>query len=80
MSMSKTGKVIVIYINSQNKSLYLIALEVLNTFLFTYEETNLKSYAGTNFDNCMIFKHPQKVDVKESIENLVLILIYYCNK
>jgi len=34
----------------------------------------LKNYAGAQFDNFLLFKHPQKLDVKENAENIVNII------
>lgn len=39
-------------------------------FFGTYEETNLKYYAGEKLENFMLFKHPHKFEAKTCIEEL----------
>jgi hypothetical protein len=39
-------------------------------FFGTYEETNLKYYAGEKLENFMLFKHPNKLEAKNFIEEL----------
>ena len=38
----------------------MIYVEQLNEFMTQYEESNLKAYAGTKYDDFMLFKHPHK--------------------
>jgi hypothetical protein len=51
-----------------------ICLESLNELFYQYEEGNLKTYAGTKYDNFLLFKHPQKAEVKETLENIVTLI------
>lgn len=45
----------------------------VSDFFGTYEDTNLRFYAGTQLENFMIFKHPHKFEAKTCIEDLVII-------
>jgi hypothetical protein len=38
--------------------------------LTQYEDSNLKIYAGTKYENFMLFKHPLKTLAKDQLENL----------
>ncbi len=40
-----------------------------------YEESNLKEYAGTKYENFLLFKHPQKTEAKDILENLVSFML-----
>lgn len=42
----------------------------VSDFFGTYEETNLKFYAGSKLENFMLFKHPHKFEAKNCIEEL----------
>jgi len=42
----------------------------VSEFFGSYEETNLKFYAGQQLENFMIFKHPHKFEAKTCIEDL----------
>jgi ABC-type antimicrobial peptide transport system permease subunit len=42
----------------------------VSDFFGTYEETNLKFYAGQHLENFMLFKHPHKFEAKNCIEDL----------
>ena len=42
-----------------------------------YEEKNLKSYAGNQYENFHVFKNPQRPDLKESVDNLVRYNVKY---
>lgn len=42
----------------------------VSDFFGTYEETNLKYYAGEQLENFMLFKHPHKLEAKNCIEEL----------
>jgi hypothetical protein len=42
----------------------------VSDFFGTYEENNLTFYAGTQFENFMLFKHPHKFEAKQAIEDL----------
>lgn len=33
-------------------------IEQLNEYMYQYEEENLKVYAGSKFENFLVFKHP----------------------
>lgn len=35
-------------------------LEQLNELIYQYEEQNLRTYAGTKYENFLLFKHPLK--------------------
>lgn len=38
---------------------------------YNYEDTNLKTYAGSKLENCLLFKHPEKTHVKDALDFLV---------
>jgi len=40
----------------------------LNECLYSYEESNLKTYAGTKYENFLLFKHPLKTHAKDVLE------------
>eukprot|EP00347_Sterkiella_histriomuscorum_P020499 403337564 len=42
----------------------------LNEYIYQYEEQNLRTYAGTKFENFLLFKHPLKTQAKDILENL----------
>ena len=44
--------------------------ELVDNFM-QYEDKNLRVYAGNDSDNFLLFAHPQKTDIKDSIINLV---------
>lgn len=64
--MTILGLAIVIFYN------FIINIGLLNEFLYQYEEGSLKTYAGTKYDNFLLFKHPQKTDLKENLDDLVI--------
>lgn len=37
----------------------------LNDYLCQYEELNLGTYAGTKYENFLLFKHPMKSEAKD---------------
>jgi hypothetical protein len=45
----------------------------VSDFFGNYEEHNLKFYAGNEFENFMVFKHPHKHEAKTAIDELVSI-------
>ncbi len=42
-----------------------LLLEQLNDYLCQYEELNLGTYAGTKYENFLLFKHPMKSEAKD---------------
>jgi len=43
----------------------------VSDFFGTYEENNLRFYAGQQLENFMLFKHPSKFEAKNCIDDLV---------
>ena len=35
-----------------------------------YEDKNLRAYAGNEFESFLVFKNPQRPDIKETVDNL----------
>lgn len=48
-----------------NYFFYNFFTEQLNDFLYAYEDSNLKTYADSKFENFLLFKHPLKTDSKD---------------
>ena len=57
-------------LNSISKFNIFILEELVDNFM-QYEDKNLRVYAGNDSDNFLLFAHPQKTDIKDSIINLV---------
>lgn len=43
----------------------------VSDFFGQYEDNNLAFYAGNQYENFMLFKHPHKFEAKQVIEDLV---------
>ena len=50
---------------------FILYIDKLNEYLCTYENHNLRTYADTKYENFLLFKHPKKGDIKESLKALV---------